>query len=610
MILRTYQSEAIAAVYGHFRTTSTNPVVVIPTGGGKTPIMASICRDAVKKWNSRVLVLAHVKELLQQTADELRALDPSLPVGIYSAGLKSRDLGYSITIAGIQSIYKRAGELGPINLIIVDEAHLIPESEDGMYTSFLADAKIVNPKVRILGLTATPYRLKSGIIATPEGILNEICYEARITELIRDGFLCKLVNKAAVAKVETGRLHIRAGEFASEEVESLVNQDSNVEAAVKEILSYAAERKSVLVFCASVAHIEHVVRVFGDLGHECGMVSGETDLFNRSNTLERFKAGELKFLANMNVLTTGFNARNIDCIVMLRPTMSPGLYYQMVGRGFRIHHGKENCLVLDFAGNIMRHGPVDMIRPGRASTGTGNAPMKECPQCHEIVHASYTFCPSCDYEFPKKEDADKHDRQAQDGEIISGEIKDEEHAVEEVYWTKHTKRKDPSAPPTLRLDYKISLTESISEWVCIEHPDQSFPRRKAIQWWKERSRAPVPDSVDQALSMMDAGAIAQPSHIIARTIGGEKWPRIVGGKLKDIPELDDEYIEVMDVQITRHPIEHAICPRCGERAEMGEIKDDLGRPALFCVCGRWLKWTDKIEAAPNRWLSADEQIPF
>jgi DNA repair protein RadD len=155
MHLRPYQQDAIDAAYRHLREREDNPVVVIPTAGGKTPILATICRDAVARWNGRVLVVSHVKELLQQAVDKLKQVCPELPVGVYSAGLNRRDTAAAVIVAGIQSIYKRACELDAFDLIIVDEAHLIPTDGDGMYRQFLAEAKVLNPHLRVIGLTAT-----------------------------------------------------------------------------------------------------------------------------------------------------------------------------------------------------------------------------------------------------------------------------------------------------------------------------------------------------------------------------------------------------------------------------------------------------------------------
>ena len=144
-LLRPYQQEAVAAVYEHLRTKNTNPCVVIPTGGGKAVCLAQIAKDAVERWNGRVLIVAHVRELLEQNADKIRKLCPELRIGVFSAGLKSRDTGEQVIVAGIQSVYNKACELGPFDLIMIDEAHLIAPDGDGMYRTFLADMKVSIP---------------------------------------------------------------------------------------------------------------------------------------------------------------------------------------------------------------------------------------------------------------------------------------------------------------------------------------------------------------------------------------------------------------------------------------------------------------------------------
>src|SRR5262245_23554507 len=196
LALRPYQQQAVEAVYRYLREHDDNPVVVMPTAGGKTPILATICRDAVQRWNGRVLVVSHVKELLEQAVDKLKAVCPELPVGVYSAGLNRRDTQQRVIVAGIQSIFRRAAELEAFDLVIVDEAHLIPTDGDGMYRQFLAEAKQVNPQLRVIGLTATPFRLDSGSICGPDHFLNATCYEIGVKELIVSRYLCPLVTKA------------------------------------------------------------------------------------------------------------------------------------------------------------------------------------------------------------------------------------------------------------------------------------------------------------------------------------------------------------------------------------------------------------------------------
>ena len=168
MELRPYQAEAVEAVYNHLRTKDNNPCIVLPTGTGKSVVIAKIVSDAVSQWGGRALILAHVKELLEQNAGKVKALCPEIPIGIFSAGLKSRDTDEPVIVAGIQSVYEKACDLGAFDLIIVDEAHLIAPDGDGMYRTFLKDMKVINPKVRVIGLTATPFRLKGGLICQPE----------------------------------------------------------------------------------------------------------------------------------------------------------------------------------------------------------------------------------------------------------------------------------------------------------------------------------------------------------------------------------------------------------------------------------------------------------
>ncbi len=551
--LRPYQIEAVSAVYDHLRTRDDNPCVVIPTAGGKTPVMATICRDAVQQWDGRVLILAHVKELLEQAVDKLHVMAPDLwnQIGVYSAGLKSRDTEHPIIVAGIQSVYRRAAEMDRFDLILIDEAHMIPPDGEGMYRRFLAEAKVVNPNVRLIGLTATPYRMTTGIICGPDNLLNHICYEVGVRELIVQGYLCPLRSKAGKRKVDTSRLHIRGGEFIAGEVEQLMDDDSLVRSACREIVEYTQDRRSVLIFAAGVQHALHVQRVLTEGGHDCGFVHAETLPFDRAETLKRFRNGELQYLVNVNVLTTGFDAPNMDCVALLRPTNSPGLYYQMVGRGFRLHPGKTDCLVLDFGGNILRHGPVDDLRIKDPGQGDGEAPAKECPECQAVIHAAYAICPECGHEFPPPR-REQHDHQASTAGILSGEITETEHEVQDVYFSVHIKRNAPEDHPrTMRVDYRCGFNDYHSEWVCVEHT--GYARAKAEAWWRQRSNEPVPETAEQAVDICEAGGIAETKAITVRSATGEQFDRITDYQLGPIPprldggdEREDGDLQVPD----------------------------------------------------------------
>jgi len=556
MELRQYQRDAVDAVYRHLRERNDSPCAVLPTGAGKSLLLATICADAVNRWGGRVIVLAHVKELLAQTADHIRKVAPKLDVGVYSAGLKRRDTEHGVIVAGIQSVYRRAAELDRFDLVLIDEAHLIPLDGEGMYRRFLADAHMVNPHLRTIGLTATPFRMTSGYICRPDHFLNAICYEIGVRELIRDGYLCPLKTKAGIARADTSGLHVRGGEYIANEVEDLMDDDELVRAACAELIEHTKDRKSILIFASGIKHGRHVKAILeAQHGVECGFVCGLTPANERDHLLARFRgngqaglfsdSGPLKYLANVSVLTTGFDAPNIDCVALLRPTMSPGLYYQMVGRSFRLHPGKTDALILDFAGNILRHGPVDQIKIREPNgKGDGEAPAKECPECHAVVAAGYAACPECGYEFPPPE-RQKHEAKASTESVLSGEVTVLDYEVEGVTYAVHVKRDaPPDHPRTMRVDYQVGLQTWFSEWVCVEHT--GWARHKAESWWRERSDEPCPDDADEAVEIAQAGALAKTAAIKVRHVSGEKYPRIVGytlGPKPRMPGWDEDEVE-------------------------------------------------------------------
>jgi len=248
-----------------------------------------------------------------------------------------------------------------------------------------------------------------------------------------------------------------------------------------------------------------------------------------------FERKPLKYVVNVYVLTTGFDAPNIDCVAMLRPTLSPGLYYQCLGRGFRLHPGKKDCLVLDYGGNVLRHGPVDQIRVKENNGGNGGpAPAKECPECHSLIAAGYGACPDCGYEFPKPERAN-HDAEASTESVLSGQVSEAVYAVRDVIYSVHTKKgADDSAPKTMRVDYRIGFHQFKSEWVCFEHT--GFPRQKAEMWWRHRLNDPIPATAEQAVDIANAGGVAATKSITVRSVSGEKFDSIVDYELEEKPE--------------------------------------------------------------------------
>ena len=497
MELRPYQREAIDSLYTYFQKNDGNPLIVLPTGTGKSVVLAKFLQESLGTWSdTRVIVLTHVKELIQQNFNAMMRAWPEAPAGIYSAGLKKRELDNQVVFAGIQSIHRRAYEVQRCDLVLIDEAHMMQKSDSGMYRNFLRDLQQINPDLKIIGLTATPYRMDQGMLMEgDDALFTDICYEAPLLEMIEKGYLVPLIPKQTKMTLNVTGVHTRGGEFIAGELERAVDTEETNKAAVNEMITHGKDRGSWLVFCSGVNHAQHIRDLFHDYGITCEMITGDTPAIDRDRILREFKEGKIRCVTNMNVLTTGFDAPCIDMIGMLRPTKSIGLYVQMLGRGTRLANGKEDCLVLDFAGNTRRHGPVDEVhkRVKRPGGGEGDAPVKTCPECEMICSAAATVCPNCGHAFPPREL--KIDKRASTEALLSTQIKSDWVKVTNVSCNVHNK---PGKPPSMVVTYQCGMVQH-REWICLEHG--GYAQEKARKWWIDRTVevAPVPRTVAEAM---------------------------------------------------------------------------------------------------------------
>jgi DNA repair protein RadD len=406
-MLRPYQQRAIDQLYDWMRNNEGNPCAVLPTGAGKSHIVAALCKNALQEWpETRILMLTHVKELIEQNAEKLRQHWLGAPLGIYSASIGKRQLGEPITFAGIQSIAKKSDLIGFVDLIIIDECHLVSHKAEGGYRTLISELLAINPALRVIGLTATPYRLGHGYITDKPAIFDGMVEPVSIEELIALGYLSTLRSKHTVSQLDTSNVHKRGGEFIESELQAAVDNDDDNAKIVAEVISLAGDRKAWLFFCAGVAHAEHIADELVAQGITAACITGSTPKTERAQLLADFKSGKIKALTNANVLTTGFDYPDIDLIAMLRPTMSPSLYVQMAGRGLRPKSHTDHCLVLDFAGVVATHGPITAVcAPQRGKTGDekSEAPTKDCENCGEICAISVSVCPACLNPFPVRE---------------------------------------------------------------------------------------------------------------------------------------------------------------------------------------------------------------
>lgn len=531
--LRDYQRAAIDAIYAYWEKGGGNPLVELATGTGKSLVAAMLCRELLEQWpDLRIGVVAHVKELIAQNCQEMIRTWPGAPVGIYSAGIGRRDRSAKILFCGIQSVYNKVDQLGGFDVLIIDEAHMIPRKSQTMYGGFLDACRKRVPDMRIIGLTATPYRLDSGRLAGgKDSLFDKIVYSYGVGEGVRDGYLSPLVSKATLAEINVDQVAVRGGEFVPLELQAAACDNAIVSAATAELVRMGKDRRAWLVFCTGVSHAWDVakqIRTHGVGGVE--VISGETPAGERDRLINAFRAGQIRCLVNVNVLTTGFNVPHVDLVGLMRPTLSTGLYVQMLGRGTRLSDAKEDCLVLDWGGNVRRHGPVDDVyvkdKSRRGDSGrvkVDSVRAKECPNCHSLTGLASAACRDCGYEWPR-DTSPKHDAQADGTTSVMAAAAPKWLQVNEIEFERHNP-KESGKPPTLRAEYYCGPAVH-KEWVCFEH--DGFPRRKAEEWWRRMGgNYPVPDTVKDALSRVEE--LDWPREICVRPDG--KFFRIVSRKM-------------------------------------------------------------------------------
>lgn len=589
MVPRDYQWFAVESLYSYFTENDGNPVIAMPTGTGKSVVIAAFIRGLFEKWpTQRVMMLTHVKELIEQNAKKLTSMWPYAPLGIYSAGLKSKEAGYPVTFAGIQSCAKAAMVFGHIDLIIIDECHLVSQNQNTSYQQFIADLKLVNPSLKVVGLSATPYRLGLGMI-TDGGIFTDICCDMTTMEsfnwFVDEGYLSTLVPMPTVTEIDITGVAKQGGEYVNKQLQAAVNKDEITEAALRETMEAAKDRSRILVFATGVDHVKAITDMLELMGETAVCVHSKlstkkdpiTGLTPREQALHDHATGKARWLINADILTTGYDDPLIDCIVMLRPTSSPGLWVQMLGRGTRPAYAqgfdltttqgrldaifagpKHNCLVLDFAANTLRLGPVnDPVIPAKKGKGDGVAPVKYCERqkiqqaepnadritkqqydefystyevelgkwvvrgCGVFNHTAARNCCNCGAEFIF---APKITTVASSNELVRRKRKEDEppvveaFSVDKIVYDVHSKA---GGSASMKVTYHCGLRR-FTEWVPAWH--ESGVKHKGKSWWNERTLLPLPTTPDEAVALSDA--LRVPTHI--RVWVNKKYPEVMG----------------------------------------------------------------------------------
>lgn len=519
---RWYQQDAINAWWSDAVSRAGNPLLVLPTGAGKSLVLAELIRSILNKYpRQRVLVMTHVKELIEQDLDALVAQWPYAPVGIYSAGVGQKNLDKPVIIAGVQSIVKvPAEELPRFDLLFVDEAQLISPDATTSYRLVIDRLLVKNPKLKVTGLTATPYRLKGGHLLDC-GLFTHIAYDLTtpeaFTRLVSEGYLSRLITKRTQTKLNTEGVGERGGDYIEAELNIAVERQHDVTvAAVNEMIAMC--RNYHLVFATSVTHAYEIADILKLRGEQVEVIHGGLTKKQRSSILTAFKNKELKWLINVNVLTTGFDAPHVDLLGILRPSKSVGLWVQILGRGLRVCIGKVNCLVMDFTDNTINLGPIDdPAVPSRGKKkkkgGTGTiVAAKYCKgtlptgvKCERVCGTSCRKCPDCGFEFDMNDPA-IFGRASEEEVMGNGVPRVEDYPVTMVNYSLFQR---PGKPDSIKVIYYVGL-QFYYAWL---NPEVNGPARKIYEaWWKRASNGTEPP-MDCAEFIQRRSELAQPVAI-------------------------------------------------------------------------------------------------
>ena len=553
-ILRPYQREGVDATWSFLENSTGNGLVVIPTGGGKSLMLGTTIYEALQFVpDARILCITHVKELIAQNFKELVDFWPGAPAGIYSAGLGKRQISSQVLFAGIASIFSKAIRLQKIDIILVDECDMIPRDANTMYRRLLSDLLQINPELRIIGYTATPFRTTSGYVYGNEGdIFDSLIYEINIRDLIEQGWLVPPVTVRGVDQMDVSGVKKGAnGEFVAGQLEAVATDPATVKRHCGEVLEHWPGRHGLLHFACGKSHAEMILSELRRGGLQVEVVFGDTPSAERDRHIVAIKQRRLDGLVSIGVLTTGVNIPHADIIAIDRATASLRLMHQIIGRGTRcvgnnihdsIRNGKADCLVLDYGNNIDRHGPVDNpIVPFKKPKKKGpisskNAAYKPCVNlyCGEPCPAAARECKACGSPFPDPES--KVSIEASNASILSTRdyLAPEWISVDKVQYSRHIGK---SGIPTLKVTYFCGLM-TYSEYICFEH--SGMPRRKAEVWYCWRRSGEhiyCPISVDEILSQTKK--FRQPTAIAVRPVAGTKFHDILDYQLDKQDALSD-----------------------------------------------------------------------
>ena len=530
---RSYQLECVDRIFDYYQHGGRgNFLTALPTGTGKSLIPPLFMQRAMREYpGQRFIILTHVKELISQNFKALQAVWPTAPASIYSAGLGTKEAHAPIVVGGIGSVVNAIGKIGRRDMLFIDEAHLLSPNENSMYQKAISELLQYNPHMKVGGLTATPFRMGQGRLTDNvfrdgvehPSIFTDMVFDITGVEafsrLIDEYYLSPLVPRCTENVIDVSDVRQLAYDFNQRQLQESIERQNVTQRALTEACDLCRDRKCWIVFGAGIKNCIQIKDLLNRMGISAVAVHSNTKEYQmsddeRNKAIAAFKNGRFRAIVSNNILTTGFDHPQVDAIIDLRPTTSIPLHIQKYGRGTRpyfapwytyemLQHfqhrrdaieagGKRNCLVLDFAGNTPRLGPINdpKIPSRKRGDGTGDVPVKLCPECGSYCHTTARICSECNHEFVFKS---KLKPEASTAEIIVRNRVDVQHVpVTNMFCRIHTKT---GKPDSLKVSYLCGIN-IVNVWLSFEH--KGLAKHKAHEWWRQHQGDDIPETTAEA----------------------------------------------------------------------------------------------------------------
>lgn len=547
LVPRPYQAQSVKAGFKYMQGMGAeigNPLIAWPTGTGKAFGISLFIKLLFEKWpQMRVIVTTPSEELVQQNYDELKGYWPTAPAGIYCSSLKRFDTCYPITFATIDSLDGNQHKFGRIDIMLPDECHRISNKDDSRYKRVYDYFKQKNKFFFMLGWTATDYRMGQGKLTDEGGLFTEVIYDATTLEAFNwffsEGYLVPPIAAPTNITISGEKTAMLAGDFKDKDLQAQFEKDKASGAIYRALLeskavAEAEDRNHWICFVPGKQACEDVTEMLDSMGVSATFVHSGLKRAERRQRLKDYKKGLYTCMVNNGILTTGFNFKALDFMIMLRKTASASLWVQMLGRGTRpnytegfdiqtregrmaaiIASGKRNFRVMDFVGNTERLGPInDPVKPKKpGEKKTSDAPIKICKAdekdvnkklgCGAFNHPSVKECFFCDWVFPVAEVVQE---QASTLSLVAEDKKKEDPIVEpfdveKVLYSANFFGKKPN----IKVTYHLANKKKLTEFVCLQHDGPA--RRYAERWWRDRApnrTDPVPETITEGLQQIES----------------------------------------------------------------------------------------------------------